>query len=101
MRAQEIIKENGIEYLVVSVPVPKEVFSDGFTSKSGKSLVYQACLLSTGKYTGYCNIRLDPSLIKDKSIAQQFFQEYSIISHPFNGIMLPCVKIKLNQLTNG
>jgi hypothetical protein len=101
MQSQEIINEDGKDYLVIAVPSIPELFSYGFVSNSGKSFVFRKYSADKSILQTYQHVKFKPDLIKGRVInSHNHFHKLSFVTHYFNGIGLPCVKISVSKKLN-
>lgn len=101
MQMQEIITENGKDYLVLALPTLQELFEYGFVSKSGKSFVFREWNYTKTVMLGYQFVKLNPALIKGRIInSHNHFHKRNITTHYFGNFGLPAIKIYLSKKLN-
>lgn len=98
MQKQEIINEDGKDYLVISVPSIPELFAYGFVSTSGRSFVFRKYSPDKSIMYGYQHVKFKPELIEDRVInSHNHFHKLSFVTHYFNGVGVPCIKISVSK----
>src|SRR6185503_17229280 len=99
MQVQEIINEDGKDYLVIAVPALPELFAYGFVSNSGKSFVFRKYNQDKSIMFDYQHIKFNQSLLNGRVInSHNHFHKSNFVTHYYNGIGLPSVKIWVSKI---